>query len=69
MIAPLVVSGRLTGFLEVENPTGRRAEAARTALAAISKFMAATIERSHLLSTLEHHARHAPLTGLGVVFR
>lgn len=65
LIAPLVVSGRLTGFLEVENPTGSRAETARTALAAISKFMAATIERSHLLNTLEHHSRHDPLTGLG----
>lgn len=65
LIAPLVVSGRLTGFLEVENPTGSRVEEARTALAAISKFMAATIERFHLLTTLEQHSRHDPLTGLG----
>lgn len=65
LIAPLVVSGRLTGFLEVENPTRSRVEEARTALAAISKFIAATIERFHLLNTLEHHSRHDPLTGLG----
>lgn len=65
LIAPLVVSGRLTGFLEVENPACNRVETARASLAAISKFMAATIERHHLLHTLEHQTRHDPLTGLG----
>lgn len=65
LVAPLVVSGRLTGFLEVENPAGRQVEAARTALAAISKLMAATVERFHLLNTLEKHSRRDPLTGLG----
>lgn len=65
LIAPLMVSGHLTGFLEVENPASDRVKTARTALAAIGTFMAATIERFHLLHTLEQHFRHDPLTGLG----